>query len=102
MGGKGMTTRITQADLIRLALRLNRETGNPLEPWGRNSEGKLEANIGCFYVAGSHAGACLHQIVDTSGAVRVMLTGSSVPKRELYAAMHAFLDGIEYAREHPR
>lgn len=89
--------RITNRDLQGVVNRLNRMTGNPLEPWTRDDAGKLRANIGNFHISGAYGGVQLHQMMSDGGGVRTVLSTGYCSKRELYHAIHNFLDGLDYA-----
>jgi len=89
--------RITNKDLERLAGRFNMEFDRLPKPYGNNS-GKPGANIGNFHISYAYGGACLHEITNSGGAVKCPIQQYHSPKRELYEKMHAFLDGVDYAR----
>jgi len=90
--------RITRKDLEWAVNRLNRITGNQAEPY-RGEHGKWFANIGNFHISGAYGGVSLHQMVNDAGGVRDIFGQGPVPMRELYNLIHAYLRGIEFARE---
>ena len=74
---------------------INERTGSPLEPYTRDAEGKLRANIGNYHLSGAYGGYCLHRMATPGGGTSTPLMGGHVPKRELELAMRAFLAGLE-------
>lgn len=90
--------RITRKDLEWAVNRLNRITGNQAEPY-RGEHGKWFANIGNFHISGAYGGVSLHQMMNDAGGVRDIFGQGHVPMRELYNLIHAYLRGIEFARE---
>ena len=86
--------RITEKQLDALCLRLNRLTHSPETPY---TDGK--ANIGNFHISHAYGGVCLHRMYNAGGGITTPLNACHAPKRELYAALHAFLDGIEFGQE---
>lgn len=96
--------RITKSDLQALVNRLNRETGNPDEPYTRtpatadNPHGTLVANIGNYHISQAYGGYALHQMATDGGGVREPLYTGHVPARELYGKIHAFLMGYALAQ----
>ena len=87
--------KITITDLNRAIDRLNRRTGNPLEPYTRTGENTVKSNAGCFVLDGAYGGYKLSQIVDGGGQRDVLRVGYK-SKRDTYNLIHAFVDGIEY------
>ncbi len=83
--------RITEKQLDALCARLNKLTGSPEKPY---ADGK--ACIGNYHISHAYGGVCLHRMHNTGGGVSCPLSSGHAPKRELYAAMHAYIDGIEF------
>lgn len=90
--------RTTKSDLQSLVNRLNRETGNPEDPYTRTPDGKLVANIGNYHLSSAYGGYALHQMANDGGGVREPLYTGHVTARELYGKMHAFLMGYALAQ----
>lgn len=93
-----MTQRITQKNLEALATIINEETGNPVEAYVRNEEGKLVAQPGNYHISYAYGGAALHRMANEGGGIRDIF-GGHMPKRELWERMHAFRRGFEAAQE---
>lgn len=89
--------RITKSDLQAIVNRLNRETGNPEEPYTQQV-GKLVANIGNYHLSQAYGGFALHQMATDGGGVREPLYTGHVSARELYGKIHAFLMGYSLAQ----
>ena len=94
-----MAQRITQANLERLCSHVNKLLDRPATHWECDDDGRWRGQIGNFYIDGAYGGVALHEVVTESGGVRDVLSTGHVPKRELYEKMHAWLSGIEYARQ---
>ena len=90
--------RITRKDLDGAVNRLNRITDNQAEPY-TGEHGKWFANIGNFHISGAYGGVALHQMVNDAGGVRDIFGQGHIPMRDLYNLIHAYLKGIEYARQ---
>ena len=86
--------RITKDDLERLAKRINKATGSPLEPWSKDEHGKLKANVGNYYLSGAYGGVKLERVCSESGGCDDISTDGFGTKRQLYTWMHAFLAGV--------
>lgn len=88
--------RITVKDLEAVVRRVNRTVnGSEVEPWVRGEDGQLRATVGAYYLDGAYGGYELLRMSNENGGVTDVLASGHVPKRELYALMHAFLRGIE-------
>jgi hypothetical protein len=88
-------TRTTISQLQAAANLLNRLTGNSEQPYTRNAEGKLVANVGNYHISQAYGGYCLHQMVNESGGVRDVVMCGHVPARQLFDLIHAYRYGIE-------
>lgn len=86
------TIRIKEADLKRLVDQLNKVTGNPMETWRKNKEGKGESAIGNYHIDYAYGGVALHQIMGLGGGVNDIF-GGHMPKRELYEKIQAYKQG---------
>ena len=93
-----MATRITIANLEAVVARINRLTGSPATPWRREGD-RSRANIGNYHLSQCYGGVCLHRMSNESGGVTTPLGSGHVPKRELYYQLHAFVSGLEVAKE---
>lgn len=98
-----MGYRYTMRDLEGLVDRLNLEVGADPKPYRDATEAEKAAgfhavgNVGTHYLMGAYGGHKLVQITNYSGGVRDVLRIGYSSKRELYHAMHAYLDGIDAA-----
>lgn len=98
-----MGYRYTMRDLEGLVDRLNREVGAEPKPYRDATEAEKAAgfygvwNVGTYYLMGAYGGLKLVQITNYGGGVRDVLRIGYSSKRELYYAMHAYLDGIDAA-----
>ena len=93
-----MTTRITVANLEAVVSRINRVTGSPSTPWRREGD-RNRANIGNYHLSHAYGGVCLNRMANESGGVTTPLGSGHVPKRQLYDHLHAFVRGLEVAKE---
>jgi len=90
--------RITRKDLESATNRLNRITGHDPEPYRKEGD-KWVANIGNFHISGAYGGYALHRMVNQAGGVSDIFRQGHMPMRDLYNLIHAYSDGIEFARE---
>ena len=93
-----MATRITIANLEAVVARINRLTGSPATPWRREGD-RHRANVGNYHLSQCYGGVCLHRMANEGGGVTTPLVSGHVPKRELYYQLHAFVRGLEVAKE---
>ena len=93
--------RITEKQLENLADWINTLTNSPKEPWTRDENG-LRSNVGNYHISHAYGGVCLHRMSNESGGVSTPLIHGHVPKRELFNAMHAFINGLEQAKREQR
>lgn len=94
-----MTQRITTAMLESQIKYLNELVGANTEPYTKQPDGKIVANIGTYYLSGAYGGWCLDLLVSQSGACGTTLNTGYVPKKELYYAIRSFIRGIELGKE---
>ena len=92
-----MTTRTTLAHLQAIVDRINRTTNSPLAPYTREGVMGYRANIGNYHLSQAYGGAALYRMANESGGCSDVLRIGHVSKRELEAAMHAFIAGLEAA-----
>lgn len=83
---------ITKENLERAVMYLNKIAGTPEKPW-EQKDGKMVANIGCYFLDGAYGGYKIVQMVNESGGER-SITQGYLPKRELYNLIHAYKDGF--------
>lgn len=86
--------RITDKHLEALVLQLNKLTNSPITSYSVHN-GRHVANIGNYHLSHAYGGVCLHRMHTEGGGVSTPLLSYHSPKRELYSALHAFIDGIE-------
>jgi len=91
--------RITQKDLERIVLRLNRKLNRPETPYGKDENGRFKANLGNFHISGAYGGVALEEVQTDGGGVRRVSTDGYGTKRQMYTWMTAFLSGIEVTAE---
>lgn len=95
--------RYKMSDLTGLVDRLNRTAGAEVKTRREATETEkaagfaLVSNVGTYYLMGAYGGHKLVQITNYGGGVRDVLRVGYSSKRELYYAMHAYLDGMEAA-----
>ena len=90
--------RITKSELQAVVDRINRATGNPLEPYRREGDRNV-SNIGNYHLSGAYGGYSLHQMANPSGGVRDVLYCGHVPARDLYNRMLSYLSGIQTQKD---
>lgn len=84
--------RITQKDLQNLVDRINKATGNKLEPYDSSRPG-CNPNPNVYHLNWAYGGVSLDQMMDKGTGDRSILPGFGT-KRELYNKMQAFLAGL--------
>lgn len=87
--------RITMDDLECVVRRINITTKSPLDAWHKNKDGKLIANIGNYHLDGAYGGWKLVRHISEGGGITEAIHTGFVSKRELYTAMHAYLNGLD-------
>lgn len=86
--------RITIKHLEAIAHRLNKITGSPTTY--RDADRNIL--VGHFHISRDYGGFSLCRTDNSSGGVtQPMGYAGSVPARDLYEKMHAFMAGIEFA-----
>jgi hypothetical protein len=93
-----MAKRISTKDLQAVVDRINYTTGNPTDPWTRDDNGNITANVGVYFLSGAYGGHSLHKMANTSGGVVDVLRCGHVPARDLYNRMHSYIEGMYVAR----
>ncbi len=89
---------ITKAHLEYKVRRLNKMTGNPVEPWG-SKDGKLRANIGNYHLCWAYGGVDLHQMDNQGGGVNTPLSCGCTTKRDLANRIDAFISGVREGQD---
>lgn len=89
--------RITQRDLDRMADRINRATGAPLQAW-TGEGGKRQASVGHYYIASAYGGYSLERIENIDGGTSSPLETGHLPARDLHRIMQAYLIGLRQAK----
>ena len=82
-------TRITDKDLERLVLLINKANYTPEKPY--DDQGK--AAIGNYHLDSAYGGVKLVRMVNAGGGIREISTGGYGTKRELFCWMDAYLTG---------
>jgi hypothetical protein len=75
---------------------INDMTDSPPEPYAK-VDGKYAAQVGCYHLNGAYGGYELQRIMSDGGGVTCPLHTGHVPKRELAAALDAFIAGLRHA-----
>jgi hypothetical protein len=101
-----MATRYTTKDIAGALRGLNitagftaAEADSPL--WYTDTDGERRAMVGRYYVQGAYGGWKLVQVVNEGGGERSITAGYS-PRRELYALIHAYREGMHAASAEDR
>ena len=87
--------RITEKDLQHLVDQINALTNSPSTPYGKNTDGKPTANIGCFHLDYAYGGVSLHQMVSVGGGTKDVFQCGHTTKRELYNRLNAYIMGCK-------
>lgn len=90
-----MRDRITQRDIGIICGCINKKTGSPSAQYTRTSDGKYNANIGCYYLSYAYGGVKLERISSSGGGCTDISQQGFDTKRKLYDWMRAFLDGLD-------
>ncbi len=90
--------RITEKQLQHLVNRLNKITGQNLQPYDMTKT-KNRANVGTYLLDAAYGGWQLAQICNENGGQDLPLGGGFEPKRATYEKIRAFILGIEAERE---
>lgn len=92
-----MANRITDAQLKLVCDRINKTFGLPTEPYTKTVDAdgndKWTPNPGVFHLSYAYGGVSLVRMANADGGESNVLGCGHIPKRELYALMHAFLSG---------
>jgi hypothetical protein len=89
------TQNVKLENLESVVKYLNKITNSPAEPWYRDDQGKLHANIGNYHLSGAYGGYELHRMCTDGGGINTPLNTGHTSKKELYHAIHQFIYGIE-------
>ena len=84
--------RITKKDLDIKVELLNNMTGNPTRAYVQE-KGKLIAQVGSYVLDGAYGGWGLGRICSEGGGQRTVIGGYR-PKKELFAMIDIFIEGI--------
>ena len=86
------------SELEAVIARINRETGNPVEPFTVTAGGNI-ANVGNYHLSQQYGGCALDRMMNESGGTIDVFNFGHVPRRVLYHALFAYLAGIEAGLE---
>lgn len=92
--------RMTDKRLKNALEALNVATGNPVEAYSKDSEGRLQSNIGHYCLDYAYGGVRLVRMVNTGGA-QTDITGRGT-KREAYEQIHAAIRVLREFQEDNR
>lgn len=93
-----MAQKITKSNLERVCERINTMTKSPAEPMTWNGD-NMTHHVGNFHLCEQYGGTCLLRVSNTEGGTSDVLRIGYVSRRELYNAMFAFIEGINFGRE---
>jgi hypothetical protein len=77
---------------------LNELTGNPVEQSCLDPELGYRSNVGHYFIDRAYGGVRLGRIANPDGGMYAVLSNGYQPKRELWNAMRAFIQGIRYTQ----
>ena len=86
--------RINEKDLDAVIGRINEITGNAKEPYSKQDDGTVKANVGNYHLDCSYGGYALSQMVNESGGIRRVIHSGFTTKRNLYNLMQSYLSGL--------
>lgn len=89
-----MTERITREDLERVVRALNSATGQPPEPYTKETDGTFTPCPGNYHLHGAYGGWCVEQMHPSGGVVGGLCGGGYIPKRELYYRIASMIEGV--------
>ena len=89
--------RITIKQIDAVIEWLNNELERPQEPYGKDENGKLKAQIGNFHMYSAYGKYGLHETQNEQGGVKTVVELGT--KKELFNAIHRLLDGVRLERE---
>lgn len=87
--------KITEKQLKDLVTRINILTDSPLEPWSKDTDGKLRADVRNYHLDWAYGGVALRRMDTVGGGISDVLGTGFSTKRELYNQLHAFIRGME-------
>ena len=90
--------RVTNKMLERAVEMLNNLAERPTEPWTKQDDGTIRANLGNFHISGAYGGVSLHEMQTDGGGIRDVFGCGHVSKRDLFNRIHAFAQGIRAAQ----
>ena len=83
---------VTEKMLQAKVDEINRSTGQELEPWTRQPDGTLKANVGTYVLDWCYGGVRLSQMRNAGGAQHDLTVRGTKP--ETLRAMKGFLAGL--------
>ena len=75
---------------------LNQITNSPIKPYMRSAAGNFIGQIGCFTLHQAYGKFGLHRMVNEGGGVTDRYIYGLHSKKELYALLTAFINGVEF------
>jgi hypothetical protein len=88
--------RITRKTLESRIETLNSILGNNPNPYTRQDDGKLVANIGTLYLSQAYGGYCVNRMCNESGGCSSPIWDGHIPTRDAYELICAFMRGLDY------
>ena len=83
---------VTEKMLQAKVDEINRSTGQELEPWTRQPDGTLKANVGTYVLDWCFGGVRLSQMHNAGGAQHDLTVRGT--NRETMRSLRAFLEGL--------
>ena len=87
--------RITMNELNMAIDYMNEIAGTPKKPYTQGKDGRLSANVNCYYLSQAYGGYSLHQMANNSGGCRDVFYCGHTTKRKLHGLIHAWIRGRE-------
>ncbi len=78
--------------------RLNKLTGQPMEPYTLDDKGMLRANIGNYHISEQYGGVQICQMCNQDGGTSTPMSSMYAPKRDCLNMLHAYIAGVSSPR----
>ena len=92
-------SRIITKDLELAVERLNKITGAKLAPYTKHADGKYTPNPNVYLLDWAYGGVKLSQMCEEGTGQKDILNSGFVSKPKLYKLIHAYIKGIELAKD---
>ena len=94
-----MTQRISEKDLQCAVDRLNRITNSPMTYSDKQADGRFKSNVGHYHLDFAYGGVKLARVTNESGGITLPISMGYESKKDAYYMIHAFINGVESAKE---